>query len=66
MTTPSLMDRIRHGLSEILRRPHDPDRERAWALRESTVAHERQETGDSPVAGVRGSQPYDFGLHRRH
>ncbi len=66
MTTPSLVERVRHGLNGFLRRPPDPDRERGWAKRESQVEHERHDSVDTPVPGVRGFQPYDFGASQRH
>lgn len=66
MTTPSLVERVRNRLGGLLRRPQDPDRERGWAERESEIEHERHDSVDTPVPGIRGSQPYDSGASRRH
>ncbi len=65
MTTLSLVERIRHGLSDLVHRPADPDREHEWAQRESDIERERHDSVDSPVPGVRGSQPYEFPAHKR-
>ncbi|MDA8236761.1 MAG: hypothetical protein M0T75_02585 [Chloroflexi bacterium] len=66
MATPSVGSRVRQGIEALLHRPRDPERERAWERRETEVEHERRDAVDSPVGGVRGSQPYDFAQHRHH
>ena len=65
-TTPSLVERLRHGVDAILHRPHDPDRERHWAEREEELRQEHNEAADAPVSGVRGMQPYDYGISKKH
>ena len=66
MTTPSLVERLRHGLEEILHRSGDTDRERHWAEHEAELRREHEEAADTPVAGMRGMQPYDYGIRKRH
>jgi hypothetical protein len=65
-TTPSLAKRVRRGLDALLHRSHDPDRERQWAKRETELRREHDEAADAPVAGLRGMQPYDYGIRKRH
>lgn len=66
MTTPSLVERLRHGLDELLHRPHDTDRELHWAEHEAELRRAHEEAADAPVAGMRGMQPYDYGIRKRH
>jgi hypothetical protein len=66
MTTPSLVERLRHGLGELLHRPRDTDRELHWAAHEAELRREHEEAADAPVAGMRGMQPYDYGIRKKH
>jgi hypothetical protein len=66
MTTPSPVERLRHGFDAILHRPRDNDRELHWAEREAELRREHEEAADAPVAGMRGMQVYDYGIRRRH
>ena len=66
MTTPTLVERLRRGMDVLRRRSTDPDRERTWAEHEKVLRQEHDEAADAPVSGVRGMQPYDYGVRKRH
>lgn len=66
MTTPSLVERLRHGLDGLLHRPRDADRERQWTEHEQQLRREHDDAADVPVPGLRGMQPVDYGTRRHH
>lgn len=66
MTTPSLVERLRHGLDGLRHPPRDAAREIQWAEHEAELRREHDEAADAPVAGMRGMQPYDYGIRKRH
>jgi hypothetical protein len=65
-TTPTLVERLRHGLDGLLHRPRDIDREIHWVEHEAALRREHDDAADAPVAGLRGMQPIDYGTRKHH